>query len=533
MEGTSAIKKSWDCLTEPKNVMIDSLEGELQFEASHRIKGKLNVTECNDIYLFEWTPDKCEEFSLPVCNVEESRFYFFLQFLQSIQVTQTSTHTIVRFLVPKLPNSCSFKFEDPTKILILLEELKVKEMLVPNANFDEILDVRVKHNCELELTGCALTLTQAICYHAHRVLLEKWKVKQARMDGVAVEDVREHVQKDGTIRDFQELKKKIFANGLSPEARPVVWPYLSGVYAPGMTTDEKRKEDDRRFQEYKVMAEQAASIIGKQRLYDTTSKVIDQDTARPGKTLEYFRSPESPARSMVSRIFKVFDKYDQDTGYLQGMPDMAYVLFKVFVKDVSKDKVVMFDDSEWDVLRAESFLFWNFIGMMKASGQDGLFHDMFNNLPFVAERAFAIAKDHHPVMTNWLAAQKLSRLSFLDNAFMIQFSRSYQLDVVVNIWDRIYSAERPYGFIRFMVAALLFYVFPEIVLESQAQFDAVKPIKHTDGMTVLALAMNFHQAATRDAQHEQLTDWYFMEVPSPHTPVLNYPRYFRLWEPKE
>ena len=533
MEGIPAIKKSWDCLEETRNVLIDSLEGELQFEASCRIKGKLQVTECADLYLFEWTPDNCKEFSLPACNVEETHFYFFLQYLQSIQVTEGQGHTVVRFLVPKLPNSCSFKFEDPTKILILLEELKVKEMLVPNTNFDEILDVKARYDCEVELCRNVLTLTQVICYHAHRVLLEKWKVKQAQMDGVAIDEVREHVQKDGKIKDFGELKKKIYANGLSPDARPFVWPYLANVYLPEMTTEEKQKEDERRLQEYKVMVEQVNSRIDKQRSFDTTSKVIDQDTARPGKAIEYFRTPESPARSMVSRIFKVFDKYDRDTGYLQGMPDMIYVLFWVFVKDVSKDKVVMFDDAEWDVVRAESFLFWNFLGLMKASGQDGLFHDMFNNLPFVAERAFAIAKDHHPVMTNWLAAQKLSRLSFLDNAFMIQFSRSYQLDVVVNIWDRIYSAERPYGFIRFMVAALLFYVFPEIVLESQAQFDAVKPIKHTDGMTVLALAMNFHQAATRDAQHEQLTDWYFMEVPSPHTPVLNYPRYFRLWEPKE
>lgn len=532
MNSLSMMRKSWDNIGCEKHVMIDILEGELQFESRAAVKGKLHATEAADIYLFEWEPETCAPFSFEACNLEETKFYFFLHDLQSIQVTEGTDSTTVRFLVPKLPSSCYFRFPDPTKLLIVLEELKVKETLVVNPNFDEFLDVKAKCNFEVEMSENYLTFTQVICHHSHRALVDKWKIQAALMDGFGLAEYQKSLAQDGHIENFPKLRDDVFARGLSKEARPYVWPYFFGYYTPEMTTEQKQQKDDRQLSEYEILTAQVDATTDQQKLYDTTLKVIDQDVARPGQDVLMFAKADSPARPMVTHMFRVFDKYDRDTGYVQGMPDIMYLLFYVFVKEVRKDTVLMFDDTEWEMLRAESFVFWNFVNALRLSCQDGLFHDLFHNLPFVAERAFAIAKDHHPIMTNWLMANQLSRLAFLDNTVTIQFCRSYHVDVVSNLWDRIYASGRPCGFIRFLIAAVLFHVFPNIVLDLNSQIDASREVQKTDGMMVLATAIYFYKSNTGDGQNEQLTEWYFMEIPSPHKPVRALPRYFHLWEVK-
>lgn len=519
----------------PTKILVDDVVCHLEIEAQSSVSGKFNVSLFNpDIVLFKYVPDVVSPFDINQVNITETIIYFFLHQLQSIQLeSEVGVVPVVyiKFANPKLPSQIRFVFTNDAYVQMnnCLNELKTLNFITKHSTFKNFFNVNVKNEKKFIFPDDWKTLSQVHCLLAHKNIVSSLPKLEEDNAKFTLDDFKKYLNEDGSLKHFQELKEKVHISGLTDEARPYVWPYLMKFYEPEMTNAMKKEFVEKRLKDYEYLCIQYENLIDEQNRYTDNYKIIVHDVERTDKTSPFFEE-KIESYDMLKRMLSCFNLYLPDVGYIQGMGDFATMLFPIYIRAFKDHKVEFFDGTIVDIKYAESFIFWNLLKLFEVSEQDSLFSSMSENQEFIAERAFAIINLNHRTLSQWLTTNGLSNLYFIYSSFLLQFKRNYPIDKVLEIWDIFYSYENPYAFIRFFVASVLFFIFPEIASEGSIQIGNMisileKSIKNYEPKQILNLAK---QLIKKIKSVESQSDWYFMKLPSFRTEVENYPKYFSL-----
>ncbi|OHT06061.1 hypothetical protein TRFO_05717 [Tritrichomonas foetus] len=516
-------------------VIENSIRGKLDLEFIPLIPGIFSVELYdNEIYLFRWIPEKHEPFDLAKSNFQEAQVYFLLHQIQSIHISKEDEHKIfLRFAIPKLPTSVRFLFTNESIKLIdqCIEYLKNSQLIYVNPNYPHIYNVKVKCTRSFIFPSDYISLSQLICFSTHYSIFRKYPLPKMKKSKMSLSNFNSYVYKDGKISKYSKLQRRVFEYGMNDDIRPYVWSYLLGYYQSNYTNDQKKEEEEKKFLEYKDLLSQTQSEIQFQYDCNQIKTIIRNDVARTEKSDSFFKDLDSLARKMMIRILINYNAYNKDVGYVQGMCDLARPFFTVFIKDITDENNIKIYNDKWvDRDHAESLIYWHFVGFLKLGGQEAMFSSMAENQMFFAERAFAIAKNNHPLLGQWLIAHNLSDLLFLYSSFLLQFKRYFPMNQILQLWDAIYSSDNPSVFLRFFVAATLFILFPYIASSQSTDNGSIMILvgNTLDKIDIKEIIILSKQLYMNAKENPAQSEWYFMELPSPHERVTNYPKYFKL-----
>lgn len=518
----------------PTKTFVDEVPCHLEVEAKTSVSGTFSVSLFNtDIVLFKYVPDVIAPFNINQINITETVIYFFLHQLQSIQFESEVgivPVVYVKFANPKLPSQIRFVFTNNAYVQInnCFNELKAMNFITNHSVYKNFFNINTKSEKKFIFPDDWKTLSQVHCLLSHKKMVDSLPKLDDEHVEFSLDDFKKYLNDDGSLKNYIELRDTVHASGLSDEARPYVWPYLMKFYEPEMTNEQKDEIVQKRLKEYSNLCIQCENLFEEQYKYSKCYQVIKHDVDRTDKTSKFFEERGNESYAMLQRILSCFNLYLPDVGYIQGMGDFVTLLFQIYIRSFKENhQIEFFDGSIVDIKFAESFIFWNFIKLLETSEQDSLFSSMSENQEFIAERAFAIINLNHRTLSQWLETNNLSNLFFMYSTFLLQFRRNYSTEKIMKVWDIFYSYETPSAFIRFFVASILFFIFPEIASEGTVQMGNLisiieSSLKNYEPKPILNLAK---QLIKKIKSIESQCDWYFMKMPTFRSEVEGFPKY--------
>jgi hypothetical protein len=228
---------------------------------------------------------------------------------------------------------------------------------------------------------------------------------------------------------WSELKSQVFTQGFDPELRPFAWARILGVLPHSNDPTVVAEYWERAVCEYRRLCLQLELLTDHQRSAGVSSiqdilKVIDQDVRRNDRILAEFRSDDSPAADVLRHVLAANAIYDHDTGYVQGMTDIASPFVLLFIREWrDQNTAVMFDGSVRSRIEVEAFIFVAYRQFMKLTGHDRLFIDISKNEGILLDHAKAIASFVHTKLGELLSIPDLSAVSFMFRAVLLLFKR--------------------------------------------------------------------------------------------------------------
>ncbi|KAH0795544.1 TBC domain containing protein [Histomonas meleagridis] len=228
-------------------------------------------------------------------------------------------------------------------------------------------------------------------------------------------------------------------------------------------------------------------------------------------------------------MFQAYILYNPNIGYTQGMGDYISTLMILYIKEFNGDMAVFYDGRTIPIEKAESFIFWNFVYLLRSNQLDIQFKNMQSSQRFNAGRSFEIAASIHPVMQHWISSRKLDGLFFIYKSILLTFKRDYPIEFVKRIWDSVFSCDKAV-FPRFFTAAVLFEIFPSIaIVEFGDLGDVISSyencLKNIDQNELIEIAMFLYEKGTNDVNNEK---YWCMKLNTKHSVENFKPRYFEL-----
>lgn len=205
-----------------------------------------------------------------------------------------------------------------------------------------------------------------------------------------------------SLTEIEELKKIIYAGGISPEIRLQVWKYLLGIYPwTDAASDEKRALiDSRKLHDYAVIKSLWSPLLNDPALRPALERNekfrervarIDKDVMRTERHTSCFGDDDAPFLTLLRNVLISYSMWNFDLGYCQGMNDCLCQFF--FLADerdpsIAKNKI---SPSHETCQKLESEMFWLFSGMMEIIGKN-FFKDGSGIASQLAEIRHIVAK---------------------------------------------------------------------------------------------------------------------------------------------
>ncbi|KAJ8903283.1 hypothetical protein NDN08_004392 [Rhodosorus marinus] len=247
------------------------------------------------------------------------------------------------------------------------------------------------------------------------------------------------------------LRHAIFLGGLEPEARPLVWPYIAGVYdwdeiADGAGEDKeanleseyislkdswepKRQELDDRSR----MGEDENTEDEFTQLKLDRSRIL-KDVPRTDREVSVYEDDASPALEALRNILTTYAAYDRKTGYCQGMSDILAPI--VFVYGHEK----------------EALSFWTFATLMKKLernfrvDQSGI-HRQLEELRLLTEQS-------DPELAEYFRSHDPNYYSCF-RWILVQLKRELPFQDVLRLWEVLWLEHLGDNFQIYIVVGLL------------------------------------------------------------------------------
>jgi hypothetical protein len=260
---------------------------------------------------------------------------------------------------------------------------------------------------------------------------------------------------------WEEIREAVFLRGFASDARAAAWARLLGP-----------KDLGKAAHEYAQLKSQLQMLTRRQRSaaiqpVQDILKVIDQDVRRNDRNTPEYRADDSPAAEALRHILTAYSLFNHNTGYVQGMTDLASPLVPLFVREwKDAETAVMWDGAVRTRHEAEAFVFVAYRSFMELTGQDRLFENISVNDPAVLEYAKAIALSVHPDLGVRLSAPDLKSIQFMFRPVLLLFKREFSQQDLLRLWDSFIAADAPWAYARFIAAALLILAFPKLLLHT-------------------------------------------------------------------
>ena len=461
-------------------IVVNNVDFEL--EVSRRNPGVLSLYVVDKSYVFEWVPDPSRDaaelsdrnippkVTIPlkqVLTIQRFEGFRTVRPVTVLKLTMTGSSELPRFIF------CDF---GDLFVTHLLEFLCSKNVIHQNQLRPTVYYLVGSPETETEKDvedDENLTCEEVVGIAQHNAILRKLNFRaNAQKHGKRVTVADLH--KPGL--DFGALKKQIFANGLAPAARPFVWPVLFKAIPFTFESDVIEKHLKQQCERYCRIQEQHDLLTKEQieesRVLQDIERVIDNDVKRNDRKTDAFRDDESPNLVVLRRVLTAYSMYNRDTGYVQGMNDLLSPLITLYIAEWIDGVALFYDGSKKTMTEAESFLFWNFVGMMEMTHHERLFADLAVNQAFALERCSAIAEAVHPPLKELLRSPELMGLSFMFRPMLLMYKRAFKEDVF-RLWDSLFTSDSPPCFIRFVSASILILLFPKLVIHTNGTLGEV------------------------------------------------------------
>lgn len=309
-------------------------------------------------------------------------------------------------------------------------------------------------------------------------------------------------QEPVTINDLKGLsfdcaKKRICAVGIKPSDRPLIYPYLLEMYPYTNSNEDIYSRLKEQLREYRNIHKQYSLITEFQKLNSSLlqdiNHVIDNDVKRNDRNLEQFMRDDHPNLLLLKHVLTAYAMWNRDTGYVQGMADLVTPLILLYITDWAGETAIFFDGSKKSMEEAESFIFWNFVGLMKVTQHERLFTEIGDHQKFVLERASVIASSVHHPLEELLKSEDLTELSFLFRPLLLLFKREFKTDELYRLWDAILTSSSPPIYTRFIAAAIIILAYPKLLLHTNGTIGEVMNVldgtmEKTEVTSVIQLA---------------------------------------------
>ena len=491
------------------------------FENGPQIEGTLTMKQIQSVITFEWKPKESSELQLKLQNYEQATIFFFLHHIKKITKTVSDTgNTVLRFLMQEIRTSIQFVFPQSSQeqieqmMHLLVSQNYIQANQSDNTSYNVLFEVDKKF-ASPEGTVMLQTISPLI---SHRTTTSKLFAEQKKLpksiSPISMKDFNSFFDEKRRIADYSAFKKEVFTRGLSEEVRPFAYMYLLNVKDPNLTDVQNVERTTSLNKEFAGILERWNSRIPEQDKYSHSFHgVIVSDVRRTERTSDLFKT-DGPAHRALEEILVCFSIELPDTGYIQGMCDLVATLMQLFIKDITNDKMVLFNDKTVPFIEGESLIFWAFYGLLNITGHDILFIDMESNRKFVAERVFALLQANAPSESRWLASIEQESLLFTLSPFILIFKRWFSLNDLMQLWDALLTNEDPVSYLRFLLASSLILTFPRLLISQDKSGDvstsfnsSLSLIKVNDLIDIANILV------VRTKKDDMHTQWIFMRYP--------------------
>ncbi|EGD81837.1 hypothetical protein PTSG_02552 [Salpingoeca rosetta] len=285
-----------------------------------------------------------------------------------------------------------------------------------------------------------------------------------REEPVSLKEWESFFQNGNLVREVA-LRRRVFKGGLAPDARACGWKFFLHFH----DDEESVREATQR---YHTMRMQWHSMYEEQLEHNKHLKeqqsLIAKDVCRTDRVHPLFADEKGPGLQALTNILTTYVMYNWDLGYVQGMSDVAAMLYAVLQDEVST--------------------FWCFVDWMDRRAvnfdqtQSGIVHQLgllANLLKYIDPELMAHFDEHGS-----------NHLFFCFRWLIVLFKREFKYTDAMAIWEAVWTEYLSEDFAVFICAAIILSVRDRILAENMAYDDILKTFNdmamHMDAATVLS-----------------------------------------------
>ncbi|KAG2485090.1 hypothetical protein HYH03_016187 [Edaphochlamys debaryana] len=278
--------------------------------------------------------------------------------------------------------------------------------------------------------------------------------RRVRPPPLSAEELGAMFDAEGRLTNEATLRDRVFASGCAPELRREVWKHLLGVHPRGSTAAERADRAKDLQSEYLTLRQQWQSMTpgqearcGSWRAHKTA---VDKDVRRTDRQHPFFSREGGAGLRALRNVLLSHVMYDQDTGYCQGMSDLAAPLL-----------VVMRDEAE---------AFWAFAALM-ARQRANFGKDLAGmGAQLAALRRLVQLLD--PPLHAYLERRDCLSYYFAFRWLLIAFKREFKFDDVLCLWEACWACRRTRHLHLYLAVAVLVQN-RRLILGSDLDFDGL------------------------------------------------------------
>lgn len=509
-------------------------EGFSVFESGPQVPGSLTMKYVSSIITFEWNPEQTAEIDVEKLNLEEATIFFFLHTIKKITVTKSEAgNTVLKFSLQEIRTSTKFVF--PQKSQESLDEML--QFLISQNFIQQNISDLTSYNVILETEKKYVYPEGKISLHAvspliaHRTTIAKLMSDEEKLqkNPISLDEFNSFFGENEKINDFGAFKKEVFKRGLTSEARPYAYSYVLNVNDPNLDHIENIERRMKLNQDFALILKRWNARTPRQEKYSHCfHSVIVSDVKRTDRNTKFFKN-DGPGSKALEEILVCFAIELPETGYVQGMCDLAAALVQLFVKEITEESMILYDDKKVSFVEGEAFVFWALYGLLALTGHDKLFMNMDSNRNFVAQCVLSLIQINAPSEARWITQNNQESLIFTLSPLILLFRRCFETEDLLMIWDRLLFNEDPLSYIRFLISASLMLTFPRIMLNKNTNDDMSSgfisslPLINIDDFIHVTNAL-----LARTKKDNMHTQWIFMKYPE-DPPLHEYePKYISL-----
>ncbi|XP_065181479.1 TBC1 domain family member 16-like [Sycon ciliatum] len=255
---------------------------------------------------------------------------------------------------------------------------------------------------------------------------------------------------DGRLANEQLIRKIIFFGGITPEARPLVWPFLLNYYPFNSTHEERAaiREDYRTLYAAMKKKREAMDSAERQEFWQKVQCTVEKDVVRTDRLQPFFAGDNNPHTATLQEILLCYAVKEPEIGYTQGMSDLLAPLLAAVQDEVDA--------------------FGCFVGMMQFSVLMTAGHSsMHRQLDLMRELMVVQLPTFYSFLTRNGGG---GDLLFCHRWLLLNFKREFAHAEALRVWEACWASHPHFPFTAFLCLAVV-AVYGGEVLERRLPVD--------------------------------------------------------------
>lgn len=286
-----------------------------------------------------------------------------------------------------------------------------------------------------------------------------------KFERIHKEEWEELFDSEGRLKNFEEIKLRLFHSGIDNEILSKILPFVFGVYPFNSTKEERNNIKISLEKEYQQINEQVNGLkpeqIENNKRISSAFRVIRHDVSRTDRQLLAFRNDQGEGLKMITELLKSYCIFNPPIGYLQGMNDLFVPILLAYLPKWDEEGYPIDDlNNHIDKNNYCSIIFWCFDFMLRNIDHLKLLANVTEQCKKLAEIIFQIISKVSPLAAIWMSRNSLRELLWLYSDFVLLFKRSFS--DIWSVWLQLNCSPSPNMWLAYFVAAIIIQGFDEL-----------------------------------------------------------------------